>query len=292
MNSLSSFFILYKWKSPGSGWSGSCNAQILSAPFCEEASTRLKPTRGRRLRWRTMPPVHSPQGIRACLVLVGVAGMATAILLVEIGVARTAGGGPLGRAELVATANMHEDVRFFARRAPGAARSLSKAHAQTLLLRSQLGCACTGISSSTSNSVAWGHYAPRCCSKRGEKTSVSTVLGSDIRQAETNTQALRAALASAQEKLNKNLQIVVDTVTLKGAGRQGAPGPSGKKGPQGYVGSPGSQGRRGQVGVVGPRGVRGHSGQVGYRGVTGEAGKQGQKGWEGSPGTKIRPSHA
>ena len=167
MNSLSSFFILYKWKSPGSGWSGSCNAQILSAPFCEEASTRLKPTRGRRLRWRTMPPVHSPQGIRACLVLVGVAGMATAILLVEIGVARTAGGGPLGRAELVATANMHEDVHFFARRAPGAARSLSKAHAQTLLLRSQLGCACTAISSSTSNSVAWGHYAPRCCSKRG-----------------------------------------------------------------------------------------------------------------------------
>ena len=239
-----------------------------------------------------MPPVHSPQGIRACLVLVSMAGMATAMLLVANGVARNAGDGPLGRAELVATANMHGDVRFFARRAPRAARSLSKAHAQMLLLRSQLGCACTDISSSTSNSVDWGHYAPKCCSKRGEDTSVSKVLGSDIRQAETNTQALRAALASAQEKLNKNLQIVVDTVTLKGAGRPGAPGPSGKKGPQGYVGSPGSQGRRGQVGVVGPRGVRGHSGQVGYRGATGEAGKQGQKGWEGSPGTKIRPSHA
>ena len=163
------------------------------------------------------------------------------------------------------------------------ARILSKAHTQMLAF-SMLGCECQDITNIISADNTWGHYTPKCCSKLKEKTSVASVLGRDIANAQDNTKKLRAALASAKVKLNKQLSVVVDAVTLKNGGRPGKKGPVGKKGPQGYVGAPGKQGVRGPSGVFGPRGLQGHRGQIGYRGDTGDIGNKGVQGWLGSPG--------
>ena len=191
------------------------------------------------------------------------------------------GAGSLPRAELEAREGVNHDVRFFTTRP--SARGLSRAHTQMLAM-TMLGCECQDITKIISADNTWGHYTPKCCNKLKEKTSPAAVLGRDIQQAEANTKALKAALASAKAKLDKKLSVVVDAVTLKNGGRPGEQGPVGKKGPQGYVGLPGTQGVRGPPGVVGPRGVQGHRGQVGYRGATGDIGKKGTQGWEGTPG--------
>ena len=183
--------------------------------------------------------------------------------------------------ELEAREGASRHVRFFTAR--HAERALSPAHEQMLAM-TMLGCECQDITNIISDDNTWGHYTPKCCNKLKDKTSPAAVLGRDIQQAQANTDALRAALASAKVKLDKKLSVVVDAVTLKNGGRPGEQGPVGKKGPQGYVGLPGKQGARGPPGVVGPRGVQGHRGQIGYRGPTGNIGAKGTQGWEGTPG--------
>jgi len=210
--------------------------------------------------------------------------VAVAVLLVVSGVNQPAGTGALSRDELAATAGLHGHVQYFTElEGSPEARTLSKAHKQMLAF-SMLGCECQDITKIISADNTWGHYTPKCCSKLKEKTSVASVLGRDIADAQSNTRKLRAALASAKVKLNKQLSVVVDAVTLKNGGRPGEKGPVGKKGPQGYVGGPGKQGVRGPLGVVGPRGLQGHRGQKGYRGDTGDIGNKGTQGWEGTGG--------
>ena len=204
-----------------------------------------------------------------------------AVLLVATGVQQRGASGALSREERLATEDANFDVHHFT--GVRAARPLSRAHTQMLAME-MLGCECQDITNIISKDNTWGHYTPKCCNKLKEKTSVASVLGRDIQQAQANTKALRAALRSAKTKLDKKLSVVVDAVTLKNGGRPGEKGPVGKKGPQGYVGSPGKQGPRGPPGVVGPRGPKGHPGQIGYRGATGDIGAKGTQGWEGTPG--------
>lgn len=130
----------------------------------------------------------------------------------------------------------------------------------------------------------WGHYTPKCCNPDKEKTSLNSVLDSYIKNALKDSGSLDAALAQAKAKLDKKLSVVIDAVTLKGAGVPGPQGPVGKKGPAGYVGPPGPQGPRGPSGLQGPVGPRGHRGLEGYRGPTGDVGPKGPQGYLGPAG--------
>jgi hypothetical protein len=229
-----------------------------------------------------MAPIGGRASTKALtLAVTAISGLGVAVILVVFGVHQHfARVGTLSPAEMVARTDVSNDVRYV----KGVRlRALSPAHKQMLTF-TKLGCECTDITKIISADNTWGHYTPKCCNKLKEKTSVDSVLDTDIEQAQADTQNMDAALAEAKQKLEKKLSVVVDAVTLKNGGRPGDKGPTGKKGPQGYVGKPGVQGPRGPPGLTGPRGPKGHRGQVGYRGDTGDIGRQGQRGWEGVPG--------
>jgi hypothetical protein len=263
-------------------------------PILEESSPHLAALfagerRGRKGRVRIMATLSARASTKSLtLVAVVASAVCAALFLVGTGV-RSSG----GVSELAATGtsdiphavrNIYEPVRKwnFARRA---LRALSKPQEQMLLM-TKLGCACTDISDliNEAGDNTWGHYTPKCCNKLKAKTSVAANLERLIEQAISDKTQLKAALTSAKVKLNKQMSVVVDAVTLKNGGRPGVKGPVGKKGPQGYVGPPGPQGARGPPGVVGPSGPNGHSGEEGYRGDTGDIGAKGTPGWTGTPG--------
>ena len=172
------------------------------------------------------------------------------------------------------------------------ARGLSGAHMQMLAavkpnrarLFTMLGCECQDISKVWEKQDTWGNYTPKCCSRAAGAHSMTGVLTKELKMSTDDLSKIQTALASAKNKLVKKLSVVVDAVTLKGAGRPGVQGPRGPKGPQGYTGAPGPQGQRGPPGAIGEDGDPGHPGQKGFRGETGERGPKGLTGYVGVPG--------
>jgi len=106
-------------------------------------------------------------------------------------------------------------------------------------------------------------------------------------------EAARASLARLRriqkilmKKIDKKTSVIIDTVTAKGRGKRGPPGPKGFPGPAGRPGRTGVQGARGPRGNVGPRGNRGERGPTGPVGHIGATGDEGQRGYKGANGPK------
>ena len=188
----------------------------------------------------------------------------------------------------VPAGSLDEDMARF----PGSVRGLSAAHTTMLKaiapnrarLFTMLGCECQDVSKVWEQASTWGNYAPKCCSSSASKHSASSVLDSELQKSKSDLEKIESSLKQAKGKLVKKTNVIVDAVTLKGAGRPGPVGPRGRKGPQGYPGPPGAQGARGPAGARGPTGLVGHPGQKGYRGETGERGPKGKTGYLGVPG--------